>query len=380
MKLFLAFTELPPAINGVGDHTALMARLLAARGHDVTVLCTGPRDLDPIEGVRIKQCMTRSQPAGALQLIATTRREQPDWLILQYASFAWGRYGLNPALVAVASGLGRTRFALAAHENYPDTGRALRRRALSAAQRRQLITLGRRADLLLLATEPWADMYAPWFPDTPIAHLPVASNLPVSARPKSRTRQTLGLKEDEVVVGVFGHLGSGRNEEVLRAGLEAAGNACPSVVALYVGPSPAAFNDIAAGRASRVITLDKPAPAEAADAVLSMDVCLAPFSGGVSRRRTTFLAALQHGIATVTTAGPLVGPLLTGAATAGVFALANGESAESFAAHVTLLVRDVEARAAMGSAARTFYENQLSAEMAAAELARALVGVSGDEP
>lgn len=362
MRIDFAFPALPPALNGVGDHTALTARLMAESGHEVRILCaTGPHAL--VSGVTVVPCMTGCLPWTARKLAPAVKAAAPDWLILQYASFAWGRWGLNPLLERLVRSVAPTRVALLCHENYPPGG-TFRATLMSLAQRRQLRSLGRGSDLVLFTTEGWVDAYTPWFPATPVGHAPIGSNLPASSLDREQARARLGLRPADLVIGLFGALGNGRNERVLVAGLTAAASSNSRTVALYVGSTAEQFRRLAPTDLDDVVIVEGADAAAAAAAFSAMDLALAPYVGGVSMRRTSFMAGLQHGVASVATGGPLVGPVLKAAADAGVFALADAEDPASFAGEVGRLCSDRASRQAMGLTAKEFYSGHLSAERA----------------
>jgi glycosyltransferase involved in cell wall biosynthesis len=88
------------------------------------------------------------------------------------------------------------------------------------------------------------------------------------------------------------------------------------------------------------------------------DIFLAPYEDGISTRRTTLMAALQHGIPVVATLGPLTDRLLREAGSR--LDLVPVEDRAAFAERVSRLAQDPERRKALGAAGRTFYEEQFA--------------------
>jgi glycosyltransferase involved in cell wall biosynthesis len=90
-----------------------------------------------------------------------------------------------------------------------------------------------------------------------------------------------------------------------------------------------------------------------------MDLYLAPFRDGVSARRGSFLAGLQHGLATVSTTGPQTDAFLD--AQDGVaFLLAPDDDLSAYENHVLTLVEDDALRARIAAGGRALYEEVFS--------------------
>ena len=101
--------------------------------------------------------------------------------------------------------------------------------------------------------------------------------------------------------------------------------------------------------------------------LLACDLMLQPFVAGVTTRRTSVMAALHHGVPTVTTAGPLTEPLWreTGAA-----ALAAAGDPTALAGAARALLEDPEARARLAAAGRAVYDAHFDVRLTIAALRR----------
>lgn len=372
MRVALLHPRLPPALDGVGDHTRQLARALVASPCVDSVRVLGCSPADPSAfggGVALTVAegpLTRAVP----RLMDAARGA--DWLLLQYTGFTYGRYGVRPGLLRAVRRLQRqgTRVALIAHEAYVPP-RSPRLTALWLAQGAQFQALGRLCDHVFTTTEPWAERYSGWFGRDKVSFLRIGSNIAEVPATTRGARLQLGLPKAALIAVVFGGLGTHRDAGVLRAGLHAlasAGAAC----AVYVGPDGRQFRSAAAGTNLPVVVLGT-LPAEGVSLTLrAADLALAPFIDGVSSRRTSFLACLQHGVATVTTTGPLTGPELLAAGAAGAFAGVRYGERAAFADAVAVLASNAERRQHLGATAADWFQQQRSWPVIAGALLTAL--------
>jgi glycosyltransferase involved in cell wall biosynthesis len=87
--------------------------------------------------------------------------------------------------------------------------------------------------------------------------------------------------------------------------------------------------------------------------LLACDIMLQPYAEGVTTRRTSVMAALVHGVATVTTSGRLTEPLWQ---ETGAVALARAGDPSALAAIASRLLGDPETRARIGTTGRSVYD------------------------
>ena len=91
--------------------------------------------------------------------------------------------------------------------------------------------------------------------------------------------------------------------------------------------------------------------------LLASAVALAPIADGVSTRRSTIAAFLQHGLPVVGITGPATDDVLEHS---GAFVLTARDDARALAAHVMRLLSSPGERAAMSAAGRAFFDDQLA--------------------
>ena len=103
----------------------------------------------------------------------------------------------------------------------------------------------------------------------------------------------------------------------------------------------------------------------AAAALQACDVLVQPYPDGITTRRTSVMAGLNSGIATVSTAGPLTERIWVESR---AVALAPVGDVTAFADQVALLTRDAAAREALGRRGAQLYADRFSIERTVAVL------------
>jgi len=367
LSVAIVFPVLPPALDGIGDHTAQLARALSPHADVRVITARAQPALDPIPGVEVDPAFGMERRREVAELVQAVEENEPDWLLLQFNQFSYGRWGLNPflprALQEVRRRCPRVRIAWFAHEDFvpPTSARFM---VMRTWQRAQFRALGRASDLVLFTIAPWAERYRPWFPGATVTHLPVGSNVPDAGLPYEVARERLGIPSSTLVVGIFGTLGVPKPMQYLRQAAEAVVRERDAVV-LYVGPHGlvlrAALPDVPLIDAGALPAL------AVSEHLAAMDIHLTPFIDGVSTRRGSFMAGLQHGVPTVTTLGVHSDDLLRRATGSAFAATAHGD-AGAYAARAAALAGDPEARATMGSAARRLYDDEFAFDRGSARL------------
>ena len=125
MHLTLIAAALPPALDGIGDYAARLASQLAVGGHDMTILTASAAAVEaaPIPGVTVRGAFDPARPGTTGRpLLDAIVADRPDWVVLQYNPFSYGRRGLNLHLPRAMAGVRArspgTRVAVMFHETY----------------------------------------------------------------------------------------------------------------------------------------------------------------------------------------------------------------------------------------------------------------------
>jgi glycosyltransferase involved in cell wall biosynthesis len=371
LRLHIIAATLPPQVNGIGDYTAQLASALVPSC--AVKILTGDRErYTPIPGVTIEPVFTVAHPGSVRKIEASVASDPPDWLLLQYNPFSYGYLGLNLHLPLVFRRMRRryptTRFALMVHEPFVPII-SWKWAIMTIWQRWQLWMLGQSADLIFFSIEAWARRFQRWFPGKPVFHLPVGSNIPHVRIATAAARTRLGVREDTLVIGLFGTAHISRLVGWVKGAVEASCPAGRDPLILYIGPHSAAIRE---HLGSVPLLAEGPLPAdEVSRRFAALDVYLAPFVDGVSTRRTTLMTGLQHGVATVGTRGVNTDTMIR-REDGRALLLADVDAADRFSEHVRRLLADAALRERLGGEARRLYCREFAWDRLASRLLAAL--------
>lgn len=234
-----------------------------------------------------------------------------DAVVLQYNPFMYGRWGFAPWLPAA---LLRTRrrhptleVALMVHEPYVPMIN-WRWTLMGIWQRSQLFALRAVADPVFASIDAWTSTLGEMRPRKPVHHLPVGSNLPDRRPYREEARLLIGATPETLIVSTFGTAHPARRLEYVVAAVNAIAISGVPTTLLNLGAGAPAFDGVAPS--VRMLAPGLQSPPALAEFLSATDIFLAPFIDGVSTRRTTVMAALQHGLAVIGTDGPLTDPAL----------------------------------------------------------------------
>ncbi len=378
MKVHFMVAALPPFIDGIGDYTANLARQVATvLGPGRVKIYAGQPASSPIEGVEIEGCFSAARRASVTAVLKSVVQDEPDWLVLEYSPFSFGKHGLNPFLPLIIWRLRkqcpRLKLALMIHEPFTGLG-SCKEAVMTMWQRPQLWALGQAADVIFCSITAWKERFSRWFRRRPVLHLPVSSNIPLETLSHGCARERIGIPKTTLLFGLFG---TARHHAMLgwiRRSLEDLANKGREVAVLYIGPHREFI-----GKAlphTKLFSDGELPPAEVSRRLAGVDIYLAPFVDGASTRRTSLMTGLQHGLPVVTTRGRLTDSMLERAAERS-FLMADADAEESWGREVNRLVSDVPLRVELGVSARMFFDENFSWRRIAGTMLAALSQAAG---
>jgi glycosyltransferase involved in cell wall biosynthesis len=382
----------PPTRGGLADHTDLLAQTLSLE-NDVLVITSPGGDTGRPYPVRPE--IANWQDAGGL--VAAIERLAPHGeLLWQYVPHMYGRGGVNLALARAMQELKRRgrRQLLIAHEIAAPYSIFPQRFYYAWAHRRQWRAIVPSMEFVGISTEAWLKLWSAYWPGQarggrnlavptgghsgsstgssnpnitisltdPLEKfqlLPSPSSLPIAPVPAGHRklwRDQHGLAADCQVIVYFGTITAGKQFPwVLKAWRRAGAVKGPRPVALAVIGDHR--RPEAEGTDAGFVPLGYLPPAEVSAALQAADVLALPFIDGVSERRTSAMAGLQHGRAVLTTFGHNTGPTLRQAT---FLRITPAHEEAPFIDAVSELLRDDSLRLRLEESGRQEYEKSYS--------------------
>lgn len=316
MTMLLISPDYPPRLGGVSDHGRHLARGWAKSGLPVSVLtssgigATSSEDPFPVQA-----CLPTWNQADLL-LDAIRRHASPDrQLIWQYVPHLYGRGGVHTAPAKVMTRLRLEGFQqlLLAHEISADYSLWPHRAWYVWNQRRSWNRILEEVDAIGFSTEValkrWTGRRPSLRDHSFLA--PSPSNIPRAPLPPDvieTWRQAAPSKQSGTWLVFFGGVGSGLQPERLLAPWRQLRQENPSLGLAILGrqlqpdlsPDEAPWFRSGKNLPARDISL----------ALQSAHLVILPYVDGVSERRCSFHAALEHGCPVLTTIGHNTGPSL----------------------------------------------------------------------
>jgi glycosyltransferase involved in cell wall biosynthesis len=352
MKIFLAYPRGARRVDGIRDYATRVVEQLRAEGSEAVLL-------RPHRGRWLGPSLIRALP-----------RRDPAAMVVQYNPFSWGRWGVAPDLMLALAmlRLRRTnvRIVLAIHEGYMPI-RNLRWLLMGAWQRAQVrVLLGLAHGAVATAGYLDTELSRGW-PRRAISHVPVGSNLPDERESRAVARATAGY-EGRLVIATFssGHV-SHLHTHVAGAAAAVARSSPQPVILLLLGSNNVLSFDVPA--VERIVVPGYLDERELARALSTADLFLGPFADGATTHRTTLMAALQHGVAVVTTASDRTEAMLMDG---DALAFAAADDPDGFAAEAVRVGVDPTVRKQHALAGRSLYDRHFSWPVVCAGLRAAI--------
>jgi glycosyltransferase involved in cell wall biosynthesis len=357
--------EYAPQLGGVADFTRTVAAGLASTGRAVHVWSPAPAAAD--DGIPVHE-LDNGYRVSALSAIdrALNDSPAPRRLFVQWVPHGYGYKSLN---VPFCLWIRRRAQAgdevhLMVHEPFLSFHRRRARQNVGAVVHRLMLRI-----LLRAARHVWVSTPS-FVPDvrrfTPrddlaVSWLPVPSPVPVVDDARAIAELRTMLADGRPIVGHFGTCHA-LVAPILEQVLERLSTARPDLRFVLIGRGTSAFVErlYAAGRVppdSIVATGER----EARDVSLLLQCCDAfvqPYHDGISARRTTMMALLEHGRALVTNAGARTEAYWS---ESDAVVIASPADADAMEAAVLDLLDTPERRSALATRAQALYAARFDA-------------------
>jgi glycosyltransferase involved in cell wall biosynthesis len=364
--------EYPPRLGGVGDYSALLAAGLAATGCAVHVWTTPaagwPGETPQAAGVTVHRDLAGWSPSELRQLgSALDAFPAPRRLIVQHVPNAWGRKGLNFAFcrwVAHRRRLGDEVRVMFHEVAFPwELRGGPKRWVLAGGQRWMGRILAKGADHVDVSIPAWAEMLHRCTPEDRREYglRPVPSNIPVvdDAAGAAAVRRA-AAPAGETVIGSFGSFAD-RVVVQLVPVLARLLVDRPGRVVLLIGQKgdqvAALLRKAHPELNGRLVVTGSLAAADASRHLQACDVLVQPYPDGVSGRRGSVMAGLEHGVATATNAAWHTEAFW---AESGGVALAPTPTPAAITEQAERLLADQELRRRVGDAGRALHEERFA--------------------
>ncbi len=356
-------SALPPVVDGIGDHAALMAESLAKQGHSVTCLVPTGRDYAGISGVTVKPAWDSLVESSVVDSIVDQAKQGIDVVYIHYNPFCYGKWGRNLSLLKLRKRIKAVnpavRLAVMVHERHVPLW-PWRFTIMSLWQRPMYASILKQADQVFVSTGPWMnEIEGRIRSGVDVTCVPIGSSAGIPRISRTEARVARHIPDDVTVVGVFGMPHISKGVDGLAAVLSKTATEVGPLTLLAVGGIGKAIpDDIHGVTVVRTGILDAP---DVSDAFMCMDAFLCPFSDGISTRRSSMTVALAHRIPVVSNTGESTVALFeTGSENASAFVLAKDTSEDQLTAALTGMLSDKSDWDRRSHVARAVYDEVFS--------------------
>src|SRR5258708_3711430 len=311
MRIGFVTGEYPPMQGGVGAFTQELARALVAQGHDIYILTDRMVPSSEATYLHITGSVASWSRASLGSIRQWARANRLDLVNLQYEAAAFKMSSIIHFLPRL---LGDTPSVTTFHDLlvpylFPKAG-SLRFKALLTLARHSsgVIVTNVQDERRLIAEQ---DVHA-------LYNIPIGSNVSASLPPgfdRDAWRKQLNIPVGSTLVGYFGFMNASKGVDTLLHALGILAKQNANVYGLLIGgrtgssdPTNVPYAEemdrliVELGLQGRVRWTGFVEGAAVSANLSACDIVALPYNDGVSLRRGSFMAAITHGCAIITTA------------------------------------------------------------------------------
>lgn len=317
MKILIVCPSYPPLIDGLSGHTYCLAKALAKKDQEIHILTSELAHLPHYEfqeNIHIHRQVKSWALLNALDIIESIKEINFDQILIQYVPFLYSkRGGLSLAILyltwAIRWFFGKKAF-LYAHELFYPLQKNYKAIIMHFGHRMMLFSLGLCSNKIFTSTHKNRLILTRMFywRKKDILHLPVSSNIPKTlVENKEHVLANLGLKSNLFTICCFGFLHPSKlYPEILDTLKEIYEKKLLDFQLIFIGPTE---KDLMATlgfqySCKRLPFLKLTGPIEERKVSQLLQCCnlfIGLFMDGLTSRRGSVLAAMEHGLPIIST-------------------------------------------------------------------------------
>lgn len=333
---------------GVYDYSFILANNLSAQKNLNTTLITNKNDFHIKESAfSTDTFITKWNFCETVKLAYYLRNNKFDVASIQLVGWMYGRYGcpLPLAILTVLLRLFRIKIVLTAHELYVPMVN-WRWKILGILQRIAFFAIAINASAVIVPVEKWQKLLQQnlLLRNKEIRCIPIFSNIEKHAE-KLLTRESLGIKKSDFVITVFSPNGSGKMMENIIKVFNQLKISYPNILLCMIGCEKKR-------KRNGIISIKQSPESEISNILSLSDAYFCPFMDGVSARRGSLIAAMQHGLPIVTTKGEATDDFLYNSP----IAMTEINDTNKMIAEIQKMIIDPKYRVEVGKKTKEFYD------------------------
>ena len=351
MKICVISPNFPPKRCGIGDYTYFLSKELVKKGNEVFILTSGSSASNTMDERHLK--VLRSVKGWGIKhlfhLLKLVKKINPQIVHIQYCPHLYHRRGLTFTINVFALFVRiftKYKIITTFHELYIPFGVSLKKILGGIWQRVMAVLIALGSHRIIVTCNLWKKLLKKLIPCKRIEVIPVGSNIPVvplSQEKRKELRKKLSDYEDIFLLGAFGTLHPSRDYKLILKALKRLIAEGKKIKFIWIGDPGSDMalekikNDIEALELTHLFVFTKYCiPEEVSKFLQTLDIFVAPFTDGVSIRRTTLISALAHRIPVIGLKGPSTDEIFKHGEN--IFLISQGDAQELSKAIDTLLL------------------------------------------
>ena len=347
MKAAIVTRKVAPITCGLGDHSINFAKALRARGIQCDVWAGQGKP-----GEYINIISQKWDNPGLSPMLNQMEQRSIDHLILQFTPLEFENEEIDGEAASEfwAKCFTRWKTSLFVHETYFRSWWYPPSWIGGAREKRLLREMVSHSHFVFTASQPLLEEMRRWGYRSTIAHLPISSNFPLIVIDREAARSRIAISPDEIVLVLFG----GGNS--LRWMINHVKSTDALLHAEGVKASWLLLGDIPDSWFIFKLPVNSPGRLNEEDISIRLqtsDIFLMPHYAGLSAKRGTLMAAMQHGLPVIGTETRMTDSVWK--KVSGVTLLSRID-AKAFAESVLELSQDADKRVTMGRANQVLFD------------------------